>query len=869
MKYLWWGLGLISSTVIAACAASGNPIGTGGFTSGTGTGAGGGATTSSSTGQGGAGDGGSTGTLGFDGGSDASCPTAVTCAQAGANCGPIADGCGGILQCGDCPAGESCGGSGTPSVCGKPPCTPKTCAEIGQECGPAGDGCGNTLDCGTCTAPNTCGGGGPGKCGNTTTCTPKTCADQGFNCGPAGDGCGNQINCGACTAPATCGGGGQPSVCGAPPCTPKTCADFGPKTCGPVGNGCGGLLQCGTCMAPETCGGVTASQCGTPNTCTNLCLQQVMCPNNGTTKLTGKVYAPNGVDPLPNVLVYVPNGTVQPFPAGVSCDNCGTGVSGSPLVSAATDTAGNFTLTNVPAGANIPLVIQTGRWRRQVKIPSVVACQNNTVPASLSRLPKNKSEGDIPKIAFATGAVDALECVLRKIGVADSEFTASSGAGRIHLFVGDGKVNVPGPGGGMYNIGGANAGTGTASETTLVGSLSTLKQYDMVLFPCKGAEKARSSAEQQNLINYANAGGRVFATHFSYVWLYNVAPFSSTASWNVTQMPNPADQNGIIDTSFPKGQALAEWLQNVGASTTPGQIPIQVLKHDFDGVVPPSQRWMYINNPNLVMHYTFNTPVGAPAAQQCGRVLFDDFHVENHGFINQDSAYGLTFPAECDSSAMNAQEKLLEFMIFDLGSCVTPDIPMCTPTTCAAQNIQCGPAGDGCGGILQCGNCPAGQSCGGGGTSSVCGAPMCTPKTCAQQNIQCGPAGDGCGNLVQCGSCPAGQTCGGGGMPGVCGSGMCTPLTCAQQNIQCGPAGDGCGNLVQCGSCPAGQTCGGGGTPGVCGSACTPKTCAQLGFNCGLAGDGCGGQLDCGACSAPQTCGGGGTPNVCGGSIPQ
>ena len=37
----------------------------------------------------------------------------------------------------------------------------------GAECGPIGDGCGGLIDCGPCTAPDTCGGGGtPFKCGH-------------------------------------------------------------------------------------------------------------------------------------------------------------------------------------------------------------------------------------------------------------------------------------------------------------------------------------------------------------------------------------------------------------------------------------------------------------------------------------------------------------------------------------------------------------------------------------------------------------------------------------------------------------------------------------------------------------------------------
>ena len=42
-------------------------------------------------------------------------------------------------------------------------------------------------------------------------------------------------------------------------------------------------------------------------------------------------------------------------------------------------------------------------------------------------------------MAFATGDVDALECVLRKIGIDDSEFTEPTGTGRVHIYTGNGS----------------------------------------------------------------------------------------------------------------------------------------------------------------------------------------------------------------------------------------------------------------------------------------------------------------------------------------------------------------------------------------------------------------------------------------------
>ena len=45
--------------------------------------------------------------------------------------------------------------------------------------------------------------------------------------------------------------------------------------------------------------------------------------------------------------------------------------------------------------------------------------------------------------------------------------------------------------------------------------------------------------------------------------------------------------------------------------------------------------------------------------------------------------------------------------------------------------------------------------------------------TCAKQGFDCGAAGDGCGGLLNCGTCTAPETCG-AKFPGQCGVGVPT-----------------------------------------------------------------------------------------------
>lgn len=410
-------------------------------------------------------------------------------------------------------------------------------------------------------------------------------------------------------------------------------------------------------------------------TCTGLCLQQTTCPSGQTTSISGKVYAPNGNDPLPNVTVYVPNATVDPFTAGVSCPVVGAPPSGSPLVGTVTNTDGSFTIGNMPVGANIPLVIVSGRWRRQITVPGTTACTDTPVDKSLTSMPKNSSQGDIPKIAIVTGGADSVECVLRKVGIDDAEFTDPSGPGRINLYS---ASLAPG----------ARITTSTPTETALDTSSAALKAYDVLMLPCQGGAYTRTSSQLSAFVDFANSGGRVYASHYSYVWMNNNAPFNTVVNWqnrSTSILPDPG--TATVNQNFGEGVTLANWLQLVGASTTLGQMAISTLRSDFTTVNSPTKTWLTLNNAtysNPVMQFTFDAPIGG--ANQCGRVLFNEYHVENPTVTNTN----VLFPKECPSAsaAMTPQEKLLEYSLFSLTS--DGGVPELSPTTYDFGNVAVG-----------------------------------------------------------------------------------------------------------------------------------------------------------------------------------
>jgi hypothetical protein len=140
------------------------------------------------------------------------------------------------------------------------------------------------------------------------------------------------------------------------------------------------------------------------------------------------------------------------------------------------------------------------------------------------------------------------------------------------------------------------------------------------------------------------------------------------AQWAVNQMPFPTTPlTGDIDTTTPKGKDFATWLGRVGAlsSAMPPQVAINDPRHDLNSIPAGqgAQAWITSTTPQTVQHFTVDTPVLASPDKVCGRVIYSDFHVATA------QNTGLTFPAECPTPDPTPQEKILEFMLFDLSSC--------------------------------------------------------------------------------------------------------------------------------------------------------------------------------------------------------
>ncbi|HEX3770696.1 MAG TPA: hypothetical protein VHV30_07530 [Polyangiaceae bacterium] len=403
------------------------------------------------------------------------------------------------------------------------------------------------------------------------------------------------------------------------------------------------------------------------------CVDGGLCTNpscNGQpTRLLGTVYDPGGTTPLPGVQVFVTLGTLPAITPGLAADTCAQAALIKGLaITVTTDESGRFAIADAPSGSNVPLVMQIGKWRREVFVPSVVPCTDNALPASLTRLPRNRSEGDLPQIAVLTGACDRLACLFARIGVDPSEFTGPTGGGRVHVYRGAG----PGPdleGGGA---GPAGDCTGAVGACPLWSTATALSAYDLVALGCECGENNQTKPDRTPMYDWLNAGGQLVAIHDQETWLKDgPGPFPSVATWSDSDAtaPGPYTVPPELDAS-----PFAAWL-DAGAGTLaldPSDVAATVTRVD-EGV---ARAWITAGDPldgGTVAAFVVSTRFAADggvlagdagAAPAQGRAIVTDIHVGANGAT---STAGV--PGSCATGPLTPEERALESMIFDQTFC--------------------------------------------------------------------------------------------------------------------------------------------------------------------------------------------------------
>lgn len=395
-----------------------------------------------------------------------------------------------------------------------------------------------------------------------------------------------------------------------------------------------------------------------------------MCNGTATT-VSGVVMAPNGVDPMSDAMVYVPLSVGQ-FPAGVSCDLCTTPVDAL-AVHTQSSTDGHFTLdlSSLPPSGQIQFAIDKGRFRR-ISTFSVQPCKDNPIAAPHTVLPGKSGAGDdIPKIAVSTGSQDALDLVLNAMGL-----DATTG---YDCF--ENRSSTSGTATSTCEKRLAAQGASAPQLTDLLKNEAQLSQYNILFISCAFGKYATISAADQativaNLQTWVGKGGRLFATDRSYDYVAQAFPNYVTfvngdatvgaANVGVGSVQMPATYSGRVNDP-----TMAGWLTAIGALSS-GQNTVSLTGYltQWSAVqsvpmatvdeVDATNAQISVNKTTMTGTYPQTVKFDyAPAGstQACGRGIFSSYHTTSSS-----------------STTLTAQERILEYLMFEAGSCVGPPI---------------------------------------------------------------------------------------------------------------------------------------------------------------------------------------------------
>jgi hypothetical protein len=195
----------------------------------------------------------------------------------------------------------------------------------------------------------------------------------------------------------------------------------------------------------------------------------------------------------------------------------------------------------------------------------------------------------------------------------------------------------------------------------------------MVWFSCEcfEAPTTKDATSFDAVARYLSAGGRIVTSDFQYLW-YKNSPDPGIKT--IGDIPGGAPTGSspvLLATDFPKAKALASWMRVADPAAAAGKVTPDYVFDNFSRVDPTKTKtWGSSSSSTTAAPHprfvSFNVPVGAAPAAQCGKAIHLDAHV------NQSDTIDGSFPAGC-KTPLKEGEAAFAFFAFDLLSCIQSD----------------------------------------------------------------------------------------------------------------------------------------------------------------------------------------------------
>jgi hypothetical protein len=373
--------------------------------------------------------------------------------------------------------------------------------------------------------------------------------------------------------------------------------------------------------------------------------------------LKGKVLAPEGTIPISGALVYVAFSPPASIPDGVYCDECVKLESGTPYTFSNAD--GTFALP-VPTLGQQYLIVQKGQFRRYRQIN--VTAGDFPVPAVNTTFPKkiDAANGDsIPKMALVNGAWDKIELSLAGLGLG----TVVNGGGLAGKYVDKTTAPYDFYYGDPIALDPSSKGS-KGSYTKILNDYSVLSKYHIVFLPCSWSDSttcytsqpSTNSTVKQNLINFVKAGGKLYATDYSYEFVRQIFPGYVDWQQQTTAVGSACLTGAWSSPATSPDKGLTDWLAAQSITSFNVEQNWTALKGVHTQATVDQKGNPISETPKIWVNATstgYGTiPTTVSFQQQCGRVLYSTYHTEG------------------TSAGLLPQERALLYILLEVGVCL-------------------------------------------------------------------------------------------------------------------------------------------------------------------------------------------------------